>query len=80
MIAGLEREGRRVTEFLGLTWHEEQARFYESSRKKQLYSPTYQDVTRPIYTQSIGRWRAYEKYLEPILPALKPYCENFGYF
>jgi tetratricopeptide (TPR) repeat protein len=79
MVAGLEREGRRVTEFLGLTWHEEQARFYESSRKKQLYSPTYQDVTRPIYTRSIGRWRAYEKYLEPILPALKPYCEKFGY-
>ena len=79
MVTGLEAEGRRVTAFLGLEWHEQQARFYEQSRKKQLYSPTYQDVTRPVYARSVGRWRAYEKYLAPISPALEPYCRKFGY-
>ena len=79
IVADLEAEGRRVTEFLGLSWSEEQTRFYEKSRKKQLYSPTYQDVTRPVYSRSVGRWRAYERYLEPILPALQPYCKRFGY-
>ena len=74
MVADLEKEGRRVTEFLGRSWHQEQALFYQRSRKKQLYSPTYQDVTRPVYSRSIGRWRAYEKHLEPILSALQPYC------
>ncbi|HYV32180.1 MAG TPA: sulfotransferase [Candidatus Binatia bacterium] len=78
-VADLEKEGRRVTEFLGLAWHEEQTRFYEKSQKKQLYSPTYQDVTRPVYGSSVGRWRAYEKYLAPILPALEPYCRTLGY-
>ena len=79
IVAGLEKEGRRVTEFLRLTWHDNQARFYEKSREKQLYSPTYQDVTRPVYSRSVARWRAYEKYLAPILPALEPYCRAFGY-
>ena len=79
MVASLATEGRRVTEFLGLAWHEEQARFYEKSVKKQLYSPTYQDVTRPVYSRSVARWRAYEKYLAPILPALEPFCRAFGY-
>jgi Tfp pilus assembly protein PilF len=78
-VAGLEKEGRRVTEFLGLAWLEEQARFYEKSRTKQLYSPTYQDVTRPVYSRSVARWRAYEKHLAPILPALESYCRKFGY-
>jgi tetratricopeptide (TPR) repeat protein len=78
-VADLEKEGRRVTSFLGLAWHEEQTHFYEKSRKKQHYSPTYQDVTRPIYTRSVARWRAYEKHLAPILPALEPYCRLFGY-
>ncbi len=78
-VADMEREGRRVTEFLGLTWHEEQARFYEKSSKKQLYSPTYQDVTRPVYSRSVARWRAYERHLAPILPALENYCRIFGY-
>jgi len=78
-VADLEREGRRVTSFLGLTWNDEQSRFYEKSRQKQHYSPTYQDVTRPIYTRSVARWHAYEKHLAPILPALDKYCRIFGY-
>jgi tetratricopeptide (TPR) repeat protein len=79
LVADLEKEGRRVSEFLGLTWDDAQARFYEKSRQKQLYSPTYQDVTRPIYTRSVARWRAYEKHLAPALPSLEPYCRKFGY-
>ena len=78
-VADMEKEGRRVTGFLGLTWHEDQARFFEKSRKKQFYSPTYQDVTRPVYARSVARWRAYEKHLAPILPALETYCRTFGY-
>ena len=79
MVADVGQEGRRVTEFLGLAWDERQARFYEKSRQKQLYSPTYQDVTQPVYSRSVARWRAYEKYLEPILPVLEPYCRKLGY-
>jgi len=79
MVAGLPAEGRRVTEFLGLAWHEDQARFHEKSGKKQLFSPTYQDVTRPVYSRSVARWHDYEKHLAPALPALEPYCRKFGY-
>lgn len=79
MVADLQTEGRRVSEFLGLTWHEDQERFHEKSGRKQLFSPTYQDVTRPVYSRSVARWHSYEKYLAPILPALEPYCRAFGY-
>jgi tetratricopeptide (TPR) repeat protein len=78
-IDDLEKEGRRVTEFLGLPWDDAQRRFYETSRTQRLYSPTYRDVTRPIYARSVARWRAYEKHLAPILPLLEPYCRAFGY-
>jgi len=76
-VADVEKEGRRVTGFLGLDWHDEQGRFHEQSRR--LYSPTYQDVTQPVYTRSVGRWRAYARHLAPILPALEPYCHRMGY-
>jgi Flp pilus assembly protein TadD len=78
IVADLPKEGRRVTEFLGLQWHPDQERFYEKSGAKQLYSPTYQDVTRPVYQRSVGRWRAYEKHLAPILPVLEPFCRAMG--
>jgi Sulfotransferase family len=79
IVADMAHEGRRVTEFLGLVWHGDQEKFHEKSRLKQLYSPTYQDVTRPVYSRSIARWRAYERNLAPILPALESYCRTFGY-
>jgi tetratricopeptide (TPR) repeat protein len=79
VVADLPKEGRRVTEFLGLAWHPDQERYYEKSGAKQLYSPTYQDVTRPVYQRSVARWRAYEKHLAPILPVLEPFCRAFGY-
>jgi tetratricopeptide (TPR) repeat protein len=79
IVAGLEKEGRRVTEFLGLSWHEEQARFYEKSSKKSMYSPTYHDASQPVYRRSLSRWQAYEKHLGPALPILEPYLKALGY-
>ena len=79
IVADLGAEGRRVTEFLGLTWHEEQERFHEKSAKKRMYSPTYHDASQPVYARSVARWRAFEKHLAPIQPVLEPYCRAFGY-
>jgi len=79
VVAGLEKEGRRVTEFLGLTWDPAQARFHEKSSKKQMYSPTYRDASQPVYARSVARWHAYEKHLAPIMPVLEPYCRALGY-
>jgi Flp pilus assembly protein TadD len=78
-VADLQKEGSRVTQFLGLSWHENQTRFYEKNREKPVMSTNYTDVTQPVYTRSVGRWRAYEKHLAPVLPALEPYCKMFGY-
>ena len=79
LVADTEKEGRRVTEFLGLSWHESQSRFYERTDRRQIYAPTYRDVTRPVYSSSVARWRHYERHLAPILPSLDVYCRTFGY-
>ncbi len=78
-VAGLENEGRRVTEFLGLSWHPTQAAFHENARKKFLYAPTYHDVTRPVYQGAVGRWQRHAAALEPLQEKLAPYCRAFGY-
>jgi tetratricopeptide (TPR) repeat protein len=79
IVADLEKEGRRVTEFLGLTWDQAQARFHDKSSKKRMYSPTYRDASQPVYGRAVARWRAYEKHLAPVLPILEPYCRALGY-
>ncbi len=79
VVANLEPEGKRVTEFLGLSWHQDQGRYYETARRKVLFAPTYHDVTQPVYKRAVGRWERYAEALEPIQSRLAPYCRAFGY-
>jgi len=79
VVANPEREGRRVTEFLGLQWHPQQANHEEVASKKILHSPTYFEAARPLYKKSVDRWRNYEFALAPALERLEPYCRAFGY-
>jgi len=79
VVAGLEGEGRRITEFLGLTWHSDQARYYEKARRKVLFAPTYHDVTQAVYNRAVGRWERYAEALAPLQPQLAPYLKAFGY-
>jgi Flp pilus assembly protein TadD len=79
VVAGLETEGRRTTEFLGLTWHDDQAAYHETARMKLVYSPTYGEVAQPVHDRAVGRWRNYATALEPFLARLAPYARAFGY-
>jgi tetratricopeptide (TPR) repeat protein len=79
MIANPEAEGRRVTEFLGLQWHPQQANHQDIAAKKILHSPTYFEAAKPLYKKSVDRWRNYAAALEPVQQRLAPYCRAFGY-
>jgi tetratricopeptide (TPR) repeat protein len=79
VVAGLETEGRRVTEFLGLSWHADQAACHEAARRKLVFSPTYSEVAKPVHGRAVGRWRNYAAALEPFLPRLAAYVRAFGY-
>jgi tetratricopeptide (TPR) repeat protein len=78
-VGDLERQARRVLEFLGLPWDEAVLEYHRRALKKHVHSPTYEAVTKPIYTSSIGRWRHYEAQLAPCLERLQPYVQEFGY-
>jgi tetratricopeptide (TPR) repeat protein len=79
IVADVAKEGRRVSEFLGLDWKPEQEAFHQKSRAKAIRAPTYHDVRQPVYRRSVSKWRAYEKYLAPCQAILEPYCRAFGY-
>jgi tetratricopeptide (TPR) repeat protein len=79
VVAHLEGEGRRVTNFLGLPWHEAQATYYETARRNFVYSPTYNEVTQPVYNRAVGRWEHYAGALAPLQAGLAKYCQAFGY-
>ena len=78
-VANLEREARRTLDFLGLSWDPAVLDYRARLKDKAVASPTYEAVSQPIYTRAVGRWKNYEKYLEPCLPVLQPLLRAFGY-
>jgi hypothetical protein len=79
VVANVEREGRRMMDFLGLPWHEAQARYYEAARGKFVHSPPYGEVTQPGHTRSVRRWEHYAQAVAPLQTVLEKYLKAFGY-
>ncbi len=79
LVDNLAATARRVLEFLGLPWDERVMRFHEHASSKVVRSPTFAEVTKPLYRASVGRWKNYQKYFEPHLPKLAPLLRAFGY-
>lgn len=78
-VADLPGQARRVLEFLDLPWDAAVLDYRSRAEQKHVHSPTYEAVTKPVYASSIGRWRNYERQLEPCQQILQPYVEAFGY-
>jgi len=79
MVNDLESVARRTLSFLGVPWDERVLRFHEHAQQKVVRSPTYADVTKPVFKRAVGRWHHYRKYLEPHLEKLAPFVRVFGY-
>jgi tetratricopeptide (TPR) repeat protein len=63
-----EQLGRAMVEFCGLAWDPSCLEFYKSERTVATASS--QQVRRPIYSSSLGRWQHYADHLEPLKQAL----------
>ena len=68
VVSNLEGEARRIVDHCGLEWDTNCLSFYNSERPVRTASAA--QVRRPIYRSSVGRWRAYEHLLGPLIEAL----------
>jgi tetratricopeptide (TPR) repeat protein len=79
LVEDPEGETRRLTDFLGLPWHENLLSHEAHARRGPISSPSYADASEPIYQHARYRWTNYADPLRDALPALSPYEERFGY-
>jgi hypothetical protein len=63
-----ETEVRRLIAFLDLPWDPACLSFHEATSAVRTFSRN--QVRNPIYRTSVGRWRRYEKELQPLIAAL----------
>jgi hypothetical protein len=68
VVADLEGQARRILAHCGLPWDKSCLSFHRNGRPIRTASAT--QVRQPIYSSAVGRWRAYEQHLQPLLSAL----------
>ncbi len=68
LVADFNGEARRLIAHCGLEWQESCLAFHETRRPVRTASVA--QVRRPLYADSVGRWRPYAAHLRPLLREL----------
>ena len=71
MVADFEPQARRLIEAVGLPWDPACLDFH--SLKRTIRTASLGQVRKPIYSQSVGRWKHYEAALAPLLETFAEY-------
>ena len=70
LVDNIEGQSKRMLDFLELGWDERVLKYYESDRR--ILTASSEQVTKPIYTSSIERYKPYEAMLGDLKSALEP--------
>ena len=75
LVEDLEGQVRRLLAYCGLPFEDGCLRFYDNDRPVRTVSS--EQVRRPIYRDSMERWRRFEPWLQPLSEALGPALEDW---
>ena len=68
-----------LLKLLALEGQDEMLEYRQQAGSDTSNTPSYQQVSRPLHSRSIGKWRHYSRQLEPGLSLLQPWARQFGY-
>jgi tetratricopeptide (TPR) repeat protein len=71
---------RELLDYLGKDWSDAVLDYAgKAQRRGGISTPSYHQVSEPIYEHARYRWRRFQAQLAPVLPLLEPYAHQFGY-
>lgn len=80
LVGDLRTEATALLKFLGLDWQETMTDFYKQANAGgRINTPSYDQVSQPLYEHARFRWHRYRAALEPHLPELGPWIASLGY-
>jgi len=68
LVDNQEEMTRKMLEFCGLEWNEKCMNFHQS--KRDVNTPSYDQVRKPLYKKSVARWKNYAEFVKPLLNKL----------
>lgn len=79
LVENFEPTVRRVFEFIGIQWEASVNQFHEKSKQRFIATPSFADVTKPLFRSSIQRWRNYVAPIREIEALLERFIREYGY-
>lgn len=80
MVTDLEAELRPLVEFIGLEWRDALLDNQSAAQdRKVILTASHAQVLQPLNAAALGRWKFYERQLEPVMPLLLPWIKRMGY-
>ncbi len=80
LIETFEETLTPLLDFLGVEWDDSVRNYAETaSGRDRIMTPSYYQVTQPLYTRARGRWEGYREQMQPVLPTLLPWAKRLGY-
>lgn len=68
LVYSPEEWSRKIIEFAGLPWNDKCLDFHKT--KRAVLTASVDQVRRPVYDSSIGRWKKFETHLKPLIDAM----------
>jgi tetratricopeptide (TPR) repeat protein len=80
LVVDLEGQTRALLDFLGVGWDDAVLSHVEHAKQRKVIdTPSYHQVTQPIYQHAKYRWKRYAREFDSVMPILQSYIEDFGY-
>ena len=80
LVLDFEGNVSKLLTFLNLKWEKGLINYQKTAlARDRIYTPSYSQVVKPIYSQASFRWKYYEEHLEPYKSQLEPWIQEYGY-
>ena len=80
LITDFEKTTKEIFKFLKIDWSDNIKNFHITAKKRlNISTPSYNQITSPLYSRSISRWKNYEKEFKGLKNILDPWLDEFNY-
>jgi tetratricopeptide (TPR) repeat protein len=79
LVRDFDGEVGRICQFLGIDQTASMADFAETAKRRDVRTPSAEQVRQGLFSEGMGRWRRYGAATAPMLPILAPWVAHFGY-
>jgi len=79
VVEDFETKVRALIGFLGLDWEQSLFDYQHTAKSRDIRTPSSSQVTQPLYTSSIGKWRNYREWIGSRFEPLGKWVEKWGY-